>query len=149
MIKKYTTDARPAPKNEIWEQEIDNTIFICERPNYFFKKLEMEIFSRGLKKESKLLFNKILPQFSDKEGRWWSHEKFNSKYLVELFTKYPIKYIEIINKKVQTVKELIKTLKEIEPLLYTDDTKILRTNFERLFDTIVNYYSYYSTTYIT
>ena len=58
MIKKSTTEARPSPKNEVWEQEIEGQKYICERPYYFIKKLERELYSKCFENESQLIYGK-------------------------------------------------------------------------------------------
>lgn len=148
MIKKYKTEARPEPKNNIWEQNIGKKIYICERPHYRNKKLEVELLTKGFENESLLLFNKVLPFFFDKEGRWWAHPSLCSQGMLQLFIKEPMLYLRTIAHKVQTTKDIIQTLKELEPDLYTDNVEKLATNFKRLSDCFVRFYSYHFITYI-
>lgn len=147
-IIKYITKARPAPKNEIWEQEIDGQTFICERPQYKNSHLEVEWFTTCFKEEAIMVFGKELPFFFDEEGRWWVHPQLCSKEMLQYFIAHPTKYVSTMSRKVQDVNTIIATLREIEPSLGTKDPQQLRKHFEQLYDSIVKFYSYYFITYI-
>ena len=129
-MKKYTTEARPPPKNEVWEQEVDGQIFICERPYYLYRKLEIELFSKGFENESQLIFGKDIPFFYDSEGRMWAHSQLYSCEIMKYFINHPAKYIEIMAHKVQTIKNIIKALKDIESSINDDDPETLKENFQ-------------------
>ena len=103
MIKKSTTEARPSPKNEVWEQEIEGQKYICERPYYFIKKLERELYSKCFENESQLIYGKKLPFFFDEEGRWWAHPLLCSQAMLQYFIEHPSEYIRIISHKTQAV----------------------------------------------
>jgi len=145
MIKKYTTTARPTPKNEIWQKEQGGIIYICERPRYLYKKLEQELFAKGLNNESVMLFGKTVPQFFDDEGRWWADRSLSSGDLLKVFIEDPGFYIRIMSKKVQDVISIIALLRTID---FDKDKNSLRSNFITLFDATVTFYSYYSSTFI-
>ncbi|MFH1053395.1 MAG: hypothetical protein V1740_03170 [Candidatus Woesearchaeota archaeon] len=148
MIKKYTTNARPSPKNEVWEQVIDGKKFICERPYYFNKKLEVELFAKGFENESKLIFGEKLPFFFDKEGRWWADPKLCSQELMNTLINDPIIYFKTISRKVNTVKKIIPQLKQIEKELETEDPENLLKHFKMLTRCFVDFFSYHFITYI-
>src|SRR3989338_4597078 len=81
-----TTEARPANKtNEIWSTNIDGITFICERPFYFHENLNIELYQKSFKAESRLIYGKELPFFFDQKGRWWMHEDLCSKKLMNFF----------------------------------------------------------------
>src|SRR3990167_7389492 len=69
ILQHWLTEARPSPKNEVWEQEVEGQRYICERPYTFSKKLEQELYSICFKHESQLIYGKKLPFFYDEEGR--------------------------------------------------------------------------------
>ena len=148
MIRKYTTEARAAPNNEIWEWERDGQLYVCERPAYTLKKLEIELLSKGFENESTLLFGKVLPFFFEDNGRWWAHPALGSKELLKLFTKDPTAYINAIVHKTQSVKRVMQVLRDAEKSLDAEGSEALLRNFRKLADAYVQFYSYHFITYI-
>ena len=99
-ITSYTTKARPAEKsNEILEINVDGKLFKCERPKYFHKKFDLAIYTPGFEKEGDIIYNRKIPFFFDKKGRWWCEEEFSSKGMMKFFLANPQRYIETFIKK--------------------------------------------------
>lgn len=148
-MKKYTTEARPAPKNGIWEEEFHGQLFITERPYYTVKKLDVEILTNAFRNESKLLFGKVVPFFFDEEGRWWAHPSLCSKEMLQMFIQNPLFYFQIIAHKIATVRDqVMPVVKEIMSDLDTIEPQKLASHLTTLVETFTQYYSYHFITYI-
>ncbi len=147
-MKKYATLARPAPKNEIWEQEIDGQTYLCERPHYTLKKLEVELLKECFERESLMLFGKKLPLFFEGNGRWWADPEICSAKLMERCIKNPQLYIKTMAQKVQDVKEVIQILHEINQKIEEKNPAILREQFTKLVEAYFLFYSYHFITFV-
>ncbi len=148
MITKYTTEARAAPNNEVWELEKDGKKYVCERPAYTLKKLEVELLSKGFEDESMLLFGKVLPFFFEDNGRWWAHPSLGSREMLSVFVKDPLAYIKAVIHKIDAVKNVVHILREVEVSLDAKDSATLFENFRKLVSAYVQFYSYHFLTYI-
>ena len=147
-MKKYTTLARPAPKNEIWEQEVDGQTYICERPHYTLKKLEIELLRECFERESLTLFGEKVPFFFEENGRWWADPQLCSAKLMEACIRNPPLYVKTMSKKVQDVKEIIQLLRSTNQQIDTEDPAILKEHFTKLVAAYRSFYSYHFITFI-
>src|SRR3989338_472012 len=148
-ITSHVTKARPAEKsNEILMLEVDGKTFKCERPRYFNKRLDMSLFYHGYMKEGQIIYGTKIPVFYDQKGRWWCREELSSKGLMKFFSENPQRYIEIVTKKTEDIKELIKIAKELEKTVNSDDKKIIIENFEKLIHIFRTFYIYHFTTFV-
>ena len=142
-----TTEARPANKtNEIWSTNIDGITFICERPFYFHENLNIELYQKSFKAESRLIYGKELPFFFDQKGRWWMHEDLCSQKLMNFFIGNPLQYVYAATHKTNAIRNFMPLLYEIEKNLDLPDK--LASNFEALSKIFVDFYSYHFITYI-
>ncbi len=149
QITITTTQARPAAKsNEIYHLIIDNVHYICERPKYFFPRLNQDIYTRAFKQESFLIYGKELPFFFDQKGRYWMHEDLGSQQLMAFFIQHPQKYLNIASHKVQTMKSLVSALKEIEKNLTSNNHIKLEQNFNIIINVFLQFYEYHFFTFI-
>lgn len=148
-ITSYTTKARPAEKsNEILEINVDGKLFKCERPKYFHKKFDLAIYTPGFEKEGDIIYNRKIPFFFDKKGRWWCGEEFSSKGMMKFFLANPQKYVEVFTKKTEDTKKIIKIAEQTLKQIYADDIPTILDNLKKLTYILRTFYSYHFCTYV-
>lgn len=146
----YSTKALAQGKNKKLKTRYKGLNLVCERPFYFYllKKFEVSLLSQPFDSDGKIIYGKDIEIYFDQKGRWWCPEELSSEYLTLFFIKNPLKYLEIMSRKLQDTKRVIKTLKQINKKIDSLNNKDLVDNLNKLKCCYYLFYSYYSSTLI-
>lgn len=147
-IVSFKTEARAEGKNRLLKVKHRGMNLICERPDYFLKGFELDLFVSPFDIDGKIIYGKDIEIYFDQKGRWWCPEELSSEYLVNFFIKNPLNYFGIMSRKLHDTKKVIKTLKQINKKLGSLKSADLIDNLNKLKDCYHLFYSYYSPTYI-
>jgi len=147
-VDSFKTDARDSGKNNYLKYKYQGNTLVCERPYHHIKKLDNEFFHLCLDEDSKMIYGERLESYFDQKNRWWVHDEMCAGTLLKFFIQNPMKYFQIMSKKVQDVKKVIKWLEEINRDVDSKDSERIIRNIKKLKECYDIYYSYYSTTYI-
>jgi hypothetical protein len=131
-MKVIKTKCRPPEKsNEILEVQIDKNKWYCERPKYFWSKLDQSFIKKSFQQEAKLLFNDQEKNvFFDERGLWWVSYELSSFYLLPYFLENPTEYIWVMSQHMMDVQRVIEILKQVHCDL--NDNQKLVLNLQRL-----------------
>lgn len=121
-MKVIKVKCRPAEKsNEILEIKLGKKKWYCERPKYFWSKLDQSFIKKSYQQESKLLFGtKGEDVVFDKRNLWWVSNRLSSFYLLPYYLEHPRKYIWAMSQHMIDVQKVIKVLEQIHQDLKKD-----------------------------
>ena len=132
-VNILTTEARPTRKqNEIYEIVLDGKKYWCERPKYLWNRFDQDILLPIALKEGKILFSREVPIFFDQHGRQWFAEELTSKFLLNYYIKNPLKFVQIMSRRVTQVKKILKILEEINKNIGAEDISTLKQNYQEV-----------------
>ncbi|MEK6920441.1 MAG: hypothetical protein AABX82_01055 [Nanoarchaeota archaeon] len=140
-VKTLTTPARPERKQNImYEIKKDGKTYWCERSKYCWSTFDQNMYTPIWKKEGVLLFGEEVPFFFDQDGRLWYEERLTSKYLLNFYTKNPLKFVQIMSQRVNKIKRIIAAMREVNKTIYTNDARIMSENFKKIYTCFDDFY---------